>query len=157
MLVLWILRGGLVPFALQEDIFQNVAQSQHALQAIILVNNHQAMDTRLADRVEDGVQAIEHGARVNPGKVLALSVTTILYLKDRAYIVALEQRLADGEIQIVVHAALDERNDINRLEHVDNDAYTNQFCSREDMHPCAAYRLYLELERLRCSSEPTYE
>lgn len=61
----------LVPFlAFEQNVFENVAERQHALEPVVFVNDDEAVDARLADRVKDGVEAVVEGAGVDAGKVL---------------------------------------------------------------------------------------
>lgn len=49
---------------------QDVTQSEHALESKMVVHHDQTVHARLADRIEDGVQTICQGARVDTGEFL---------------------------------------------------------------------------------------
>ena len=57
--------------AVEQDIIENVAESQHALEVRAFVDDDEAMDTRLADRVEDCLETVIDCARIYAGKVLS--------------------------------------------------------------------------------------
>lgn len=49
---------------------QDVTQSEHALESKMIVHHDQTMHARLANRIEDSVQAICQGARVDAREFL---------------------------------------------------------------------------------------
>lgn len=53
-----IMAGSFVSFAFQENVLENVTQSEDTLQFEVLIHHDQAVHAGLANRVEDGVQTI---------------------------------------------------------------------------------------------------
>lgn len=53
-----------------ERVVQNIAQGKQAYQVAAFVDDDEAVHARLADCVEDSVEAVVEGAGVNPGEVL---------------------------------------------------------------------------------------
>lgn len=55
---------------LGENVLENIAECEDALESAVLVENDEPMDPGLSDRVEDGVQTIHYRARVDAGEIL---------------------------------------------------------------------------------------
>ena len=54
-----------------QRVIQDIAQRQQALELARLVDDDESVDARLADRIEDGVEAVVEGACVDAWKVLS--------------------------------------------------------------------------------------
>lgn len=76
------------------------------------------MDTRLADRIEDGVQPVIERAGVNPRKFLQGLVSPQNAGLGPTYWRAFLQHLPDSEAEIIVDTSANQCNDIDGLEHV---------------------------------------
>ena len=59
-----------VALALEQDVLQDIAERQHALEVLVLVDDDESVHAGLADRVEDGVEPVVERARVDAREVL---------------------------------------------------------------------------------------
>ena len=60
-----------IALSLEQDIFEDIAQGEHAFQVVALVDDDETVHAGLPNRVEDGVKAVVEGAGVDSGKILA--------------------------------------------------------------------------------------
>ena len=65
-----LFRLQIISFALQENIFQDIAQRENAHQTVVLVDDHKSMDSRFPDRIKDGVEAVIDGTCVYSREIL---------------------------------------------------------------------------------------
>ena len=66
----------LITLALQENVLEDVAQSQDTSQVAVLVDDYEAVDAGLSDGVEDGVETVLECAGVNAWEVLVMLLVT---------------------------------------------------------------------------------
>jgi len=65
-----------VAFAFQKHVFENIAEGENANQMICIVDYDETMDARLADGIEDGIEAVVNRTCVYAGKILYVRLVT---------------------------------------------------------------------------------
>lgn len=71
----------IIVFTLQKDIFKNVAKCKNTDQAIVFVNYHKSVDTRLADGIKDRVETVLHRTGVNAREILKGTLISSPYFR----------------------------------------------------------------------------
>ena len=107
---------------------ENITQSEDTLELEVLIHDDQTVDSGLANGIKDGVQSIVERAGVDPRETLGNNqhIYQIRHSRRATYRRTFLQRFANRKAQVIVNTTLDESNDIDRLEHIIDNA-----CARD--------------------------
>lgn len=96
----------IIRFPVEQHIFEDVGKRDDPSQAVIVIDDHQPMNPRLANGIENGIEPILLATGVDSGEILR----------------ALQQGLAHADGELLVGAALDQGNHVDGLEEVQDPA-----------------------------------
>ena len=107
----------ILSLSFEQNVLQDIAETEDTYKSILVVHNSQPVDTRLLDCVKDGVQAVVYGTCKDSWEVLG----------------SLLKSFPDGQVEIIIAAGLDERDDVDCFEHIDDNVCRcqRQVCARE--------------------------
>lgn len=104
---------------------ENITQGEDTLELKVFIHNYQTVDARFANGVEYGVQSVIQRAGVDARELLQqwlVDRVPVKVLISRTYRRTLLEYFSNRETQIIVNAAPDQGNDIDRLEYIVHNA-----------------------------------